>query len=134
MNNLVNFTMQLELLQNKIDYDEENLNYSNRAFKFAIDKNPKSKNAKKYFELAEAIDKVGAIKRRLVEIKKKREFREASRVAKNVPSLIGTNWGQNEFRNSAFSQMARQSRKYKMGLLDASRKMSEVREERKPSR
>ena len=49
MHTFANFTMQLEMLQNRIDYAEENSDYSNK--KFAVNSNPKSKFAKKYFDL-----------------------------------------------------------------------------------
>lgn len=130
MNNLVNFTMQLEILQNKIDYDEENLNYTSKTFKFAINSDKKSTNAKKYFNLNDAIENVKHLKRRLVEIKKKREFRELHRVAKTVPSQLamqsgrGDNWGMSDsYRHSA---LARQSMQKKLRLADASRRLSEL--------
>lgn len=132
MHNLVNFTLQLEVLQNKLDYEEENLNYSNKSFKFAISTNPKSSHAKKYFNLNTALEQVKITKQRLVEIKRKREFRELHRVAKNVPSLMAQrpDWGvTGDYRASSFRShsQSRQSRKWR-GVAEASHRVSEIKE------
>jgi len=127
MHNLVNFTMQLELLQNKIDYDHEQKNYSQKGFKFNL-----SKSAKKYFALDQAVEQVKLTKQRLVDIRKKREFRECQRVAKCVPSMIGR-MGDGMGDSGRFSNMQhsrltlRNSRKWK-GLTDATHRMSELKE------
>jgi len=133
MPKLVDFTMQLELLQNKIDYDEENLHYSQKNFKFATSNASKSRHKKRYFDLDAAVEAVKRAKQRLIEIKRKKEFREIHRVAKCVPSMVnftrgnaenpfGHPSGDNHNRSSAaIMALARQSRKWK-------ERMSELKE------
>jgi len=129
MPNLVDFTIKLEQLQNKMDYDEENLHYSQKNFKFKTSDKPKCRNKKRYFDLATAVEAVKRAKQRLIEIKRKKEFREIHRVAKCVPSMLNysSRVGESQFghggdsRSSALMALARQSRKWK-------ERMSELKE------
>ena len=62
MHTFVNFTMQLEMLQNRIDYAEENSDFANK--KFSTHADPRSKFAKKYFDLKKANQKIRDAKMR----------------------------------------------------------------------
>ena len=123
MHNLVNFTLQLELLQNKIDYEEENLPTGLKINKFCINKESGLPDSKKYFDLVAAVQKVKIMKQRLVEIRKKKEFRELQRaqMARNLNSVMSRTSGYN-----TMSKFGRKSQQKWRGLLDASNRMSEI--------
>ena len=112
MRNLVNFTINLEMLQNRLDWKEENLNYSNKDFKFATDPiSKKGKTCKKYFNLDEALDGLKKTKIRLIDIKRKREYRELLRASaikgRNGMSMMDRQGGMSMMeRKGGLSMMA----------------------------
>jgi len=92
MHTFANFSMQLEMLQNRIDYAEENSDYSNK--KFAVNSNPKSKFAKKYFDLRTVTLQIKEAKMRVQEMQRKREYREILRgriIPTGVSTAVATN-------------------------------------------